>query len=237
MEKNTEVWKYQVISGIGNINLTFPNSNLIRENFSQAFQDLFVLKMLGGKKHGTYLEIGANHPTFHSNTFLLHSIFDWEGISIEFDSKCFVDWPHLRPKSNFLISDALIIDYKKALNFWFPNSNRRVDYLQLDIDPSINTLTVLKRLPLDDFRFTVITFETDAYTGDLRARDESRKLLNSYGYRLLGPDVSVVFKDISQNPIAFEDWWIDPLEINIDEFAFVPNTFEKPLFPQKLIRR
>ncbi len=34
----------------------------IKENHSQAYQDLFVLTMLGGKKNGRYLEIGGNHP-------------------------------------------------------------------------------------------------------------------------------------------------------------------------------
>ena len=32
----------------------------IKQNHSQAYQDLFVLTMLGSKKNGRYLEIGAN---------------------------------------------------------------------------------------------------------------------------------------------------------------------------------
>ena len=43
----------------------------IKENHSQAYQDLFVLTMLGSKKNGRYLEIGANHPTAFNNTWLL----------------------------------------------------------------------------------------------------------------------------------------------------------------------
>ena len=57
----------------------------VRGNYSQAYQDLFVLTMLGGKKNGRYIEIGANHPTELNNTWLLESEFNWQGISVEID--------------------------------------------------------------------------------------------------------------------------------------------------------
>jgi hypothetical protein len=69
---------------------------------------------------------------------------------------------------------------------------------------------VLKRLPLADWRFSVITFETDIYAGDARPRDESRDILSSHGYVLVVKDVSVLFPVVSPNPIPFEDWWVDP---------------------------
>ena len=37
----------------------------IKQNHSQAYQDLFVLTMLGSKKNGRYLEIGANLSLIH----------------------------------------------------------------------------------------------------------------------------------------------------------------------------
>ena len=36
----------------------FIGAEDIENNFSQAFQDLFVLSILDGKKNGTYVEIG-----------------------------------------------------------------------------------------------------------------------------------------------------------------------------------
>ena len=232
-----DTWKYSTQDPDCAIQLLFPGSELIKENFSQAFQDLFVIKMLNGKTNGTYLEVGANHPTFHNNTYLLHHVYKWSGRSIEFDPSCFYDWPQLRPESTFLLADALSIDYKKAMQMWFGNNSGRVDYLQLDIDPSINTLTVLKKLPHEDFRFSVITFETDAYTGDLRARDESRMILSSLGYELIGADVSVLFKDISPTPIAFEDWWVDPLVISSLKVGALINKDAHQFFPQLLIHQ
>ena len=42
--------------------------NEVSENYSQANQDLFVLKVLDFKRNGTYLEIGAYEPVSISNT-------------------------------------------------------------------------------------------------------------------------------------------------------------------------
>jgi len=110
-----DTWKFSTQDPNCAIQLSFPGYELIKENYSQAFQDLFVLRMLNGKMNGTYLDIGANHPNFHNNTFLLHDVYKWTGLSIEFDTSCFSDWPQLRPESNFLLADALSIDYKKAI--------------------------------------------------------------------------------------------------------------------------
>jgi hypothetical protein len=52
------------------LNNPFPGVEKIKRNFSQAYQDLFVLTMLQGKRSGKYLEVGANHPVEFNNTFL-----------------------------------------------------------------------------------------------------------------------------------------------------------------------
>ncbi len=181
---------------------------------SQARQDHFVLKATDFKRGGYFLEVGAQHPCENNNTYGLHTNHEWQGVSIEIDPTHLQLWRQTRPNSPLLIADALSIDYHSALPQWFPDANQRLDYLQLDIDPSTNTLAVLKRLPLHDWRFSIITFETDAYTGDLRARNESRKILLDLGYKLLVGDVEVMFPPISKDPIAFEDWWIDPSSID-----------------------
>lgn len=179
------------------------------QSHSQALQDKFVLTVTNFKKNGSFLEIGAQHPHENNNTYALHHHFGWSGFSIEIDPSNLRNWQTSRPSSPLVIANALELDYGTALPQWFPNSHKRIDYLQLDIDPSTNTLAVLKKLPLMDWRFSTITFETDAYTGDLRARNESRQILQELGYHLLVGDVEVLFPPVSKNPIAFEDWWID----------------------------
>ena len=93
---------------------------------------------------------------------------------------------------------------------------KQIDYLQLDIEPSSNTLSCLKRLPLNEYRFSVITYETDFYDKSiseemaLSVREESRRILLSHGYEMVVGNVCNVGND------PFEDWYIDPNVIDKD---------------------
>lgn len=215
----------------------FASAQTILKNFSQAWQDLFVLTMLDGRRDGRYLEVGANVANFHNNTSLLNTVFGWQGISLEYDLSCLQSWIQERPEANFILADALSLDYAQALPCWFGQENTRVDYLQLDIDPSFNTLQVLKRLPLDTHRFSVITFETDTYSGDQRARDESREILKSYGYQLVAPDLSVMYAAVSHDPIPFEDWWVDPQAVDAGKIDELLQLGPSPLLPHHILFR
>lgn len=215
--------------------LPFPGIESVEANHSQAWQDLFVLMMLGGKRNGRYLEIGGHAPVDNNNSCLLHRQFDWNGVTVELDPSHFPLWRDQRPDSTLLIADALKVDYAKALPMYFGEERRRIDYLQLDIDPSINTLGVLKRLPLDTWRFSVITFETDAYTNDMRARDESRAILSGHGYVLVASNVCVLFPPVSLQPIPFEDWWVDPAAVSSDAIEVIQSASATNNLPQNLL--
>lgn len=221
----------------------FTGAATIPSNHSQAFQDIFVLSMLDGLTHGWYLEIGAHHPVSNNNTHLLHTRYEWSGVSIDIDPAHSSQWRRERPRSTLLIADALAIDYREAFSKWFnaappgpsawarwlgrerprtpPHDPHRIDYLQLDIEPSVHTLGLLNVLPLDSYRFSVITFETDAYAGDLRARDESRERLTKHGYQLIAADVSVLYTPVSEEPIPFEDWWVDPQVVSREKIPAI----------------
>ena len=90
-----------------------------------------------------------------------------------------------RKKGFHFNKNALEVDYKKEFEVCkFPKS---IDYLSVDIDAlSVN---VLKILPLDDYRFKVITIEHDGYLYGDKYRDEQRSILSSYGYLLLCSNV------------------------------------------------
>lgn len=213
----------------------FPGAEGIQENHSQAWQDLFILSMLGGQRNGRYLEVGGHVPISNNNTYLLHKEFGWSGTTVEFDPSHFPRWLGSRPHSHLTIADALALDYEVAMPQWFGPQASRIDYLQLDIDPSFNTLRVLKKLPLDKYRFSVITFETDVYAGDTRARDESRAILGALGYELVARDVCVFFEPAGPDPIPFEDWWVDPLVVDAAKIeALKQDSFERRL-PQKVL--
>jgi len=228
------IWNWhQKMSGF--LRFPFEGANQISQNYSQAWQDIFVLSMLGGRLNGSYLEIGANFAVANSNTALLESSFGWDGFSLEIDPSFFRSWLVERPKANFIIADALTINYSEALFRWFGQDKNRIDYLQLDIEPSFNTLQVLKALPLDTCRFSVITFETDAYMGDFRARDESREILRQHGYELVGRDICVMFAPASPDPIPFEDWWVDPRVVDRNKIEALQQLRDFPLLPQYIL--
>jgi hypothetical protein len=157
--------------------------------YSQAGQDKFVLDRIGA--NGTYLEIGAAYPIVYNNTYLLE-LNGWTGLSIDFEPMYLEQWK-IR-KNPIVIADALTFNYPDV---------DRYDYLQLDIDPTEKTFALLQKL-LKEYktRYSVITFETDAYL-DNRFVEPSRKLLSDYGYKLEVADV------ICEGYGAFEDWYID----------------------------
>jgi hypothetical protein len=209
----------------------------MQASHSQAWQDLFVISMLAGARERTYLEIGANVPVLHNNTALLVREFGWHGVSIEFDPSVVKPWLSDRPDDSLVIADALSINYAEALPTWFGDGVERIDYLQLDIEPSFHTLQALKLLPLEDVRFSVITFETDAYASDFRARDESREILAARGYRLVAPDVCVLYAEASPDPIPFEDWWVDPEVVDPHVIRELESLAASPLMPQAVLFR
>lgn len=206
----------------------FPGLENIEQNYSQCFQDLFVLAVLDGKRDGIFLEIGGSSPTFISNTYLLEKDFNWSGISIDIDVSLAIIFNLIRPRTKFLGRDAVLLDYNTILN-----GEKRYDYLSLDIEPSSQTLACLKKLPLDDVRFSVITYETDFYDpattkeASKKIRQESRDIFIGHGYKMIAGNISNLTDDA-----PFEDWYIDSTFISQDiinkfEYSDIPMASQK----------
>ena len=189
-----------------NLKTKFTGAENIENNWSQSMQDIFVMSMLDGKRNGVYVEIGADQPRVISNTYLLEKDFDWSGISFELDANKVAFFNTIR-KNKCLCEDATLYDYKSL--FEKLNYPKQIDYLQLDIDPAEGTLRALKTLPLDDYRFSVITYETDVYSSGADIQDEQIEILESHGYQLVAKNVKC-----EGNP--YEDWWIDPAIVSED---------------------
>jgi hypothetical protein len=197
----------------------FNNLNLIEKSASQAGQELFALTVLDGKKNGVYVEIGANHPTFINNTFLLEEKFNWAGVSYEID-KGYVETYNSIRKNKCVQANCLAFDFRA--NFKELELPTQIDYLSLDIEPASNTYEVLTKLPHDEYRFSVITFEHDFY----RFGDEVRRLSRDYLHKL---NYKLLVKDVTHLGNTFEDWWVDPLVIKTD-FSCVPHRHVDELF-------
>lgn len=190
---------YSIIKKDGLIR-QFNGVENIQINYSQLHQDMFALCALDGLRNGTYLEIGAHEPIFISNTYLLESLFDWRGVSIELDPE--MAQRHKAMRTNICHhADALDVDYTKLLRE--QNMPPVIDYLSVDIDPPCNSLSALRKIPHDLYRFKIITFEHDYSHGGQLERIESRLLLESLGYKL-------IVSDVSWGNRIIEDWWADP---------------------------
>jgi hypothetical protein len=170
-------------------------------------QEHFVLNVLEDKREGYYVELGAYHSTEGSNTYYLETDYDWKGVSFEINKEWHAEVSENR-KNECVLGDATKFNYIK----YFEENNfpKQIDYLQVDIDGGYDhrgnsvgnpylSLHGLIALPLNQYRFSVITFEHDANIEykNIAMRDAQREILHSLGYKMVVRDLH-------------EDWWVDP---------------------------
>ena len=169
---------------------------------SQFGQDRFVIHATDHKRDGTYCDIGAGQPWLFSNTLALQFSLGWRGIH------CDLEWhkEHERQREPWLnFADAFSVDWRKALKALAPDGY--IDFLSLDLEPPSRTEAVLRLLPLDEFRFSIICVEHDAYRVEGEARrDRMRAMLKYHGYELIDT-AGIDGHDI-------DDWWVDPQAID-----------------------
>ena len=184
------------------------------EYSGNSSQEAFVLEMLGHKKNGFYVELGAFHSSEGSNTYELEKTYDWKGVSFELLEQRRNEF--IANRTNPCMGDALNFDYIAYFeNNHFP---KQIDYLQVDIDtgydratrPNGNhytTLLGLITIPLTQYRFSVITFEHDAnmYFRNAGQRDAQREILDCLDYTLVARTIH-------------EDWWVDSSVISPDVY-------------------
>lgn len=180
----------------------------------KSAQEEFVLDLLEDKKGGYYVELGAFHSKNGSNTNILENKFDWKGVSFEIKEEFRKEFNENR--SNPCMGDALDFNY---ISYFEENLfPKQIDYLQVDIDSGYKTdgrpdgsaytsLHGLLAVPLNSYRFTVITFEHDSnmYWRNNVMRDVQREILDSLGYSLVVRTES-------------EDWWVDPSVIDLESY-------------------
>lgn len=182
-----------------------PHTNGL--NYSQSFQDLFVLEMCNYKKQGYYLEIGAGDYAYGNNTYLLEKDYNWEGISIDYNKTLVNNFNKFR-KNKCLHLDATKVNYEELLD-----GKEVIDYLQVDCDPANITFEILEKIPFSTHKFKVITYEHDFYNDPTQSfRTKSRELFMSHGYKLFAGNITS--DRLEECP--FEDWWVHPEFINTE---------------------
>ena len=79
----------------------------------------------------------------------------------------------------------------------------------------------MKKLPLEVYRFSVITYETEVYRAGIDGyydeiwQKQSAEIFESHGYEL-------VIKNVANMGNPYEDWWVDPKVVDraiIDKFS------------------
>lgn len=208
------------------LKIKFPGAKDIKKNFSQCYQDLFVLTMLDGKRDGSFLEIGSGGAYYGSNTVLLEQ-FGWTGTSVDKSPESIVEFKKWR-LGKAIAGDGSTMDFSGILD------KPDIDYLQIDCDPAQDSLLALFNIPFNNHRFAVITFEHDHYRDEsATVKDRSRAYLRSLGYVLVVDDVGVNDFD------SFEDWWVHPglmskkgldLIKHFNHYNSDPNRIDKCMF-------
>lgn len=185
---------------------------LFKDSNSKDYQESFVLSVLKEKQNGFYLELGSAWPKQESNTYLLETAYNWQGIGFEIDKDLVEEYRSVR-KNPVVHTDATTFDYRK----YFKENNvpRQIDYLQMDLHPAYSTLQALRQLPLDEYRFSVITYEHNRWWDeDLHKyiQEESQRIFKSYGYTL-------VVENLLDRTNPLEDWWIDPNAVPYENYS------------------
>jgi hypothetical protein len=173
--------------------------------YSQACQDEFVYKILNKQSIGVFVDIGSNDPIHYNNSYFLETI-GWNGICVDIKN-----FDYTNRKCKFYNIDALTLDYKKL--FVENNFNGVIDYLSIDID--YYTSDCLSKIPLNLYKFKVITIEHDSYRYGLELKSKEIELLHSFGYHMMCENVTCLPLSSTQ---FFEDWWVNPDFVDVNNF-------------------
>jgi hypothetical protein len=212
---------------------SFPGSSRCGHSFSQAWQDIFVLVALDGLVGGRYVEIGAGDARSINNTYLLEKEFNWSGVSLDIDDKAIKSYKRHR-RNPCVLMDACEADFSELLRKYGLNS--RVDYLQVDIEPSTNSLRALVNFFESGTRPRVVTFETDFYDPNQsfeiseKVRSDSRLFMQDLGYQLVAGDVG---STSAANP--FEDWYVDPKQVEVRRLEVLMVKPERPIASEQIL--
>lgn len=212
--KNSVKYCEQFLKKYSNINLCKKIKQIILSDISsksQAGQDLFVHRILKNKHNGTCLDIGCNSHNISSNISEFLKI-GWKSINLDIE---YFDWSNVR-NSNFIQCDITTLKWDNMIQKHTILQNT-LDYISFDVDDA--TFLAVNNFPFDKIRSKIITIEHDSYRVGDNLKIILRDILTNAGYLLLCSDVIVYF--MGKN-CEFEDWWVDPNEIDIDMI----NTFK-----------
>ena len=81
-----------------------------RLRYAQFGEDSVLLKYFNRKRNGYFVDLGANHPYVHSNTYLLYRDYGWRGINVDADESLIERHRSVRPR------DVSLVEFVGASN-------------------------------------------------------------------------------------------------------------------------
>lgn len=92
-----------------------PNANLVWGSLGEdALLWFYVTEVLSIRKPGFYVDVGCNHPVYHSNTWRLYQL-GWRGIAIDANQEIIEMYKKIRPKDQ--VVTALVSDVEYEMEF------------------------------------------------------------------------------------------------------------------------
>lgn len=163
-------------------------------------QDLLVLDLLGHKRNGFFVDLAARYWHRGSNSFLLETYYDWNGICIEPDNN-FARGLTLNRTCMVICNNPIsdrngeVVHFNYKIGGWNSKGNEdgskvtvtlntvldsanaptEMDYLSLDVED--HEWAVLSQFNFNKYRFSVMTVE--------RPPSALHTLLTNHGYRWL----------------------------------------------------
>jgi FkbM family methyltransferase len=194
------------------------------ETYSQAGQDLWVLKTLDNKKNGFFLDVGAYDGLKYSNSYLLEKNFNWGGLMIEahpcnYDSLKNNRSSIMAPYAISDINEKILFENNCGTGSKITNSNgivvesitfeklfelydvpEIIDYMSLDIEGY--EFKALTKFPFNKYKCKTITVEHNLYLDGSENKKKIKEILINNGY-------SLIVENVEHNGYPFEDWYIN----------------------------
>jgi len=180
----------------------FPYRN---NSYSQEGEDLIIDKLLGYKKNGFYIDIGAHHPMKYSNTFIFYKR-GWNGINIDAMPKSMNEFNKIRKRD---INIEVAISDNEDKNFFyifnepaFNTLNKKEAFLKdnKNVDKIIETIEVKTEKLETILNQCLVNQEIDFMSVDTEGNDLN--VLKSNNWEKYRPQLIMVedlkFKNIEE---------------------------------------
>ena len=113
-------------------------------SWSQGGEDLAILRLFSNLEIGSYIDIGAHHPSRYSNTRHLYQR-GWRGVNIDADEELISQFASARPE-DINICAAVGSETEYVLNVFDERLVSSVDSNRVDFELSIGRQKVAERL-------------------------------------------------------------------------------------------